>query len=145
MKDTVKLVITHFFIISTGVLFIISLSNLLFDGNEPLSPELPWQIFLTGILGALPSFLFYFKNEPTKNQFRVRTVIHFIVIETVVMTEGAFFGWYESFIDGLILFAVILAVYLFVWAYSYFMNMHLAKDINAALKRFNEDDEDDEI
>ena len=145
MKDTVKLVITHFFIISTGVLFIISLSNLLFAGSEPLPPELPWQIFLTGILGALPSFLFYFKNEPTKNQFRVRTVIHFIVIETVVMTEGAFFGWYESFIDGLILFAVILAVYLFVWAYSYFMNMHLAKDINAALKRFNEDDEDDEI
>ena len=127
------------------MLFIISLSNLLFDGNEPLSPELPWQIFLTGILGALPSFLFYFKNEPTKNQFRVRTVIHFIVIETVVMTEGAFFGWYESFIDGLILFAVILAVYLFVWAYSYFMNMHLARDINAAIKRFNEDDEDDEV
>ena len=145
MKDTVKLVITHFFIISTGVLFIISLSNLLFDGNEPLSPELPWQIFLTGILGALPSFLFYFKNEPTKNQFRVRTVIHFIVIETVVMTEGAFFGWYGNFVGALVLFVVILAVYLFVWVYSYFMNMHLAKDINAALKRFNEDDEDDEI
>ena len=145
MKDTVKLVITHFFIISTGVLFIISLSNLLFAGSEPLSPELPWQIFLTGILGALPSFLFYFKNEPTKNQFRVRTVIHFIVIETVVMTEGAFFGWYGNFVGALVLFVVILAVYLFVWVYSYFMNMHLAKDINAALKRFNEDDEDDEI
>lgn len=143
MKDTVKLVITHFFIISTGVLFISSLSNLLFDGNEPLSPELPWEILLTGILGALPSFLFYFKNEPTKKQFQFRTVIHFIVIETVVMTEGALFKWYGSFIDGLILFAVILAVYLFVWAYSYFMNMHLARDINAALKRFNEDDEDE--
>lgn len=145
MKDTVKLVISHFFIISTGVLFIISLSNLLFEGNEPLSPELPWQIFLTGILGALPSFLFYFKNEPTKNQFRLRTVIHFIVIEAVVMTEGALFGWYGNFVGALVLFVVILAVYLFVWAYSYFMNMHLAKDINAALKRFNEDDEDDEI
>ena len=86
MKDTVKLVISHFFIISTGVFFVMSLSNLLFEGNEPLSPELPWEIFLTGILGALPSFLFSFKNEPTKKQFRVRTVIHFIVIETVVMT-----------------------------------------------------------
>ena len=145
MKDTVKLVITHFFIISTGVLFIISLSNLLFEGNEPLSPELPWEIFLTGILGALPSFLFSFKNEPTKKQFRVRTVIHFIVIETVVMTEGALFEWYGGLADALVLFVVILAVYLFVWAYSYFMNMHLARDINAALKRFNEDDEDDEI
>ena len=145
MKDTVKLVITHFFIISTGVLFIISLSNLLFDGNEPLSPELPWQIFLTGILGALPTFLFYFKNEPTKNQFRLRTVIHFIVIETVDMTEGALFKWYEGLVGALAFFAVVLAVYLFVWAYSYFMNMHLAKDINAAIKRFNEDDEDDEI
>lgn len=145
MKDTVKIVITHFFIISTGVLFIISLSNLLFDGNEPLSSELPWQIFLTGILGALPSFLFYFKNEPTKNQFRLRTVIHFIVIEAVVMTEGALFGWYGNFVGALVHFVAIIAVYLFVWVYSYFMNMHLARDINAALKRFNEDDEDDEI
>lgn len=143
MKDTVKLVISHFFIISTGVFFVMSLSNLLFEGNEPLSPELPWEIFLTGILGALPSFLFNFKNEPTKKQFRVRTVIHFIVIETVVMTEGALFGWYGGLADALVLFVVILAVYLFVWAYSYFMNMHLASDINAALKRFNEDDEDE--
>lgn len=143
MKDTVKLVISHFFIISTGVFFVMSLSNLLFEGNEPLSPELPWEIFLTGILGALPSFLFSFKNEPTKKQFRVRTVIHFIVIETVVMTEGALFGWYGGLADALVLFVVILAVYLFVWAYSYFMNMHLARDINAALKRFNEDDEDE--
>lgn len=143
MKDTVKLVISHFFIISTGVFFVMSLSNLLFEGNEPLSPELPWEIFLTGILGALPSFLFSFKNEPTKKQFRVRTVIHFIVIETVVMTEGALFEWYGGLADALVLFVVILAVYLFVWAYSYFMNMHLARDINAALKRFNEDDEDE--
>ncbi len=143
MKDTVKLVISHFFIISTGVLFIISLSNLLFGGNEPLLPELPWQIFLTGMLGALPTFLFYFKNEPTKKQFRIRCIIHFIVIEAVVMTEGALFGWYGSLADSLVLFVVILAVYLFVWAYSYFMNMHLARDINAALKRFNEDDEDE--
>ena len=143
MKDTVKLVISHFFIISTGVFFVMSLSNLLFEGNEPLSPELPWEILLTGILGALPSFLFYFKNEPTKKQFRVRTVIHFFVIETVVMTEGALFEWYGSLADALILFVVVLAVYLFVWAYSYFMNLHLARDINTALKRFNEDDEDE--
>lgn len=145
MKDTVKLVITHFFIISTGVFFIMSLSNLLFDGNGPLSPELPWQVFLTGILGALPTFLFYFKNEPTKKQFKVRTVIHFILIESVVMTEGALFEWYGSLVDALVLFVVILAVYLFVWAYSYFMNIHLARDINAALKRFNENDGDEEM
>lgn len=142
MKDTVKLVISHFFIISTGVLFIVSLSNLLFDGNEPLSPEVPWQILLTGILGALPTFLFHFKNEPTKTQFKVRTIIHFFVIEAIVMTEGALFEWYESFVGALVFFGVVLAVYLFVWAYSYFMNMNLAKDINAALKKFNEDDED---
>lgn len=145
MKDTVKLVISHFFIISTGVLFISSLSNLLFDGNEPLSPELPWEILLTGILGALPSFLFYFKNEPTKKQFRNRCIIHFFAIETVIMLVGALFKWYEGLVGALVFFAVVLAVYLFVWAYSYFMNMHLAKDINAALKRFNEDDEDDEV
>lgn len=145
MRDTVKLVITHFFIISTGVLFIISLSNLLFDGNEPLKPELPWQILLTGLLTALPSLLFSFKKEPTKKQFQLRVAIHFIVIETIVMTEGILFKWYEDFISALVLFFVILAVYIFVWAYSYFMNIHLAKGINAALKRFNEDEDSDEM
>lgn len=144
MKDTVKLVINHFFIISVGVLFIVAISNT-FEGSKPLSAEVPWQVLLTGIAGALPTFLFYFKNEPTKKQFIARTAVHFVLIETIIMTVGRLFSWYDNLIEALLFFAVVLAVYLFVWLYSYFMNMYLAKDINSALKRFNKDEDYDDM
>lgn len=140
MRNTIKLVITHFFIITTGVLFVTSISNLI-EGNEMISAGQPWQILLTGAITALPSFLFYFRNEPTKKRFLVRCFIHFVIIEAVVMTEGALFGWYEGLLGAIILFDVILCIYLIVWIYSCFMHRSLANDINSALKRINEDEE----
>lgn len=140
MKDMIKLVITHFFIITVGVLFVTSLSNLA-EGNKLIPAELPWQILLTSAITALPSFLFYFKKEPTKKQFVARCIIHFVIIESIVMAEGALFGWYKGFLGGVILFGMILFVYLIVWIYSYFMSRSLANDINSALKRINEDEE----
>lgn len=140
LKDIAKLVVTHFFIITVGVLFITSLSNLI-EGNKTIPSELPWQIILTGIIGAVPSFIFYFKKEPTKKQFRIRCIIHFIVIETLVMTEGALFCWYEEFLEAMVMFSIILLIYIFVWVYSYLMNLTLANDINNALKRINENED----
>lgn len=143
MRDTIKLVITHFFIITVGALFVTSISDLI-EGNKMIPAELPWLILLTGIITALPSFLFCFKKEPSKRQFLVRCVLHFFVIEAIVMFEGRLFGWYSEFLGGIILFCMVLFVYILVWTYSYFVNRTLANDINCALKRINENEENED-
>ena len=141
MKNLIKLVVTHFFIITVCVLFVTSISNL-FSGNAPYSPEYPWTILLTGLVGAVPSFLFYFKNEPTKKQFATRFVIHFFLIEILIMTEGYMLGWYESIVEAIVISSMIIFVYLIVCLYTFIVSKNTADSINKALENLHNENND---
>lgn len=137
MKDAIKLVVEHFFMITVGVLFFTSIGNI---GAESIPPNYPWMVLLSGIAGAIPTLLFYFRSEPTKKQFIIRVILHFIVIVALIMTLGFVFGWYTNLLEGLIILGVILAVYASVWILSYKLNASQAKNINDALNRINDDE-----
>lgn len=141
MKDILKLVMTHFFVICVAELFFISLVNL-FLGIECYSAGYPWQILITGFLTALPSFLFYFKKEPTKKQFLLRFTIHFIIIECIVIINGIFFGWHTNFVEFLIVFGIVILIYAVVVLYTYIILRSKVKSINSALEKFNADEDD---
>lgn len=140
MKDIIKLVVTHFFVITVSVLFVISLADTL-SGVKSFPVDYPWMIIITGIITALPSFLFYFKTEPTKKQFKFRFRIHFVIIESIVMVEGYLLGWYTDLLWGIIIFLMVLLVYAIVCIYTFATHWSAAKDINKALERFNEMEE----
>ena len=139
MREIIKMVITHFFVITVSVLFVESVLNL-FLNDIDYDAYYPWKVMLTGFVGAIPSFLFYFKKEPTKKQFLIRIIIHFILIETSIMLLGILFDWYNTFWGGLIIFAAIFLVYAFVWFFSIRMNTSMADDINSALEKINRDE-----
>lgn len=147
MKESIKLVAMHFFIITVGVMFFTSIGPLIecgLSGKLVYPGWYPWMVMLTGLVGAIPSFLFHFKkdSEPTRKEFQIRIVLHFIVIETLIMIMGWVFKWYDGVFEALIVAVTIFAVYLFVWFFSYRINTSLAKNINEALKRINDDDEE---
>ena len=137
MKDAIKLVVEHFFMITVGVLFFTSLG---FIGAETIPSFYPWMVLLSSVVGSVPTLLFYFRTEPTKKQFIVRVILHFVVIVTLIMTLGFIFSWYTDFFEGLIIFGMILAVYATVWFLSYKLNVSMANNINDALNRLNDDE-----
>lgn len=144
IKNIIKMIITHFFMISVCVMFITALIDVItgdFSWGYTYQPSYPWLIMLTGLLGALPSALFYFRKEPTKKQFYMRVVIHWVMIEAVIMTEGFFLGWYHDFLNAFIIFAIILIVYGMVWFFSAKTTSKDAVDINEALKKLNSEEE----
>lgn len=136
MKNAFKMSVTHFFVICVAILFFTTISNLV-AGNKTLSIQFPFQIMITGVLTALPSMLFYFKNEPTKRQYILRFVIHFFIIEAVVMCLGFAFNWYDNIIEALCIAFVVVLVYAVVLIYTKFSDMTTAKDINDALNKFH--------
>ncbi len=145
MKEWIKVVGMHFFIITVGVLFFTSIGPFIecgFSGELIYPSWYPFMVILTGFIGAIPTFLFYFRKEPTRKQFFVRTILHFIIIETLIMIEGWLFRWYDEFIQGLIVFIMIFVVYLFVWFFSFKLDCSLADNINNALKKINDDEEE---
>mgnify|MGYP000984703217 FL=1 len=118
LKEIIKEVIKDFFIITVAMLFVVSLANSI-ALIEYYPPYFPWVVMGTGAVTSIPSLLFYFKEEPTKLQARIRIVIHFCLIQAIVMTEGFLLGWYKNFPMALLVFAMITAVYLLTFLFSY--------------------------
>ena len=137
MKDMLKIVFQHFLMITVGVLFFTSLGHI---GAESLPTFYPWAVMLSGVVGVVPSFLFYFRNEPTRSQFIFRVILHFIFIVIAIMTLGYFFGWYTDFSEGMSVFIGVIIVYVLVWVLSFWLNHTQAKNINDALNRLNDDE-----
>ena len=109
LKEIIKEVIKDFFIITVAMLFVVSLANSI-ALIEYYPPYFPWVVMGTGAVTSIPTLLFYFKEEPTKLQARIRIVIHFCLIQAIVMTEGFLLGWYKNFPMALLVFAMVTAV-----------------------------------
>ena len=139
MKDAIKLVISHFFIITVCVLTVIGVSNLFTSDFSGYPKEFPLHLLLIGASSALPSFLFYFKNEPTRKQFVIRIILHFCCIMAVVLGEGRLLGWYDSFAEMAVIAGMIVLVYLAVWFISVRAGSKTEQNINEALKNINND------
>lgn len=149
IKDMVKYVITQFCVITVGILFVSGAANLILSQGRQetvtYSANYPLLVVFTGLVSALPSFLLWFKEEPTKRQCHIRMFLHFAAVELIVMVEGFFLGWYRDIVGALILFVIILLVYLLVYVHAYFTNKDTADAINEALLRFNCEEEDEQI
>lgn len=141
MKDTIKMAISHFFIITVCVTAAIGISNSFVPDHSGYPKEFPLHLLLIGATSALPSLLFYFKKEPTRRQFVIRVILHFCCIMAVVLGEGWLLGWYESVTDMLSVGAVVVIVYLAVWIITRRANKNAADGMNRALKNLNSDEE----
>ena len=140
MKDIIKTLITHFFVITVSVLFVISLANLI-SGVECYPASYPWMVLITGLLTALPSLIFFSKKELNKKSYIIRTVINFLINGSIVLILGYLWKWYKTFGYALLVFFMYVFVYVIVCAYSYFIQYRTARSINDALKKFNSDED----
>lgn len=143
MKESIRFVVMNFFVITVGVLFVISLATTLV-GVEYYPTEYPWMILLTGLLTSFPALIYHSKKELSEKQLKVRFVIHFIVVAGIVMTLGYIWKWYESLGYAVIVFLMYMFVYAIVMAYSYFIQYRTAISINKALKDFNANENNQE-
>ena len=139
MKDTIKMVISHFFIITVCVMTAIGLCNIFLPGFHGYDRFFPLHMLFIGASTALPSFLFYFRKEPTRGQFLLRVVLHFFCIITVVLGEGYILKWFESIAEMAVVTAIVLLVYLTVWIITRLSSSKVEQGINEALKNFNGD------
>ncbi len=141
MKDTVKMVISHFFIITVCVMTAIGVSNLFAQDFPGYPKEFPLHLLLVGATTALPSFLFHFKTEPTRKQFICRMLLHFTCIMIIVLGEGYVLGWYDNIRGMAIIAGTIVLVYLAVWFITVRTENKIEQGINEALKNINQDEE----
>lgn len=139
MKNVLKMVGIHFFIITTLVLLVDGIGHFL-GGSKTISIYEPFIILGVGFISALPSLLFYFRKEPSKLQFVFRFVFHFFIVEAVVLAAGYYVGWYSDLISGIVMFFTILAIYLLVCVFTFINDKSTANAINEALVKIRDEE-----
>ena len=140
MKDIIKMVVSHFFIITVCVTAVIGFSNLISGNTAGYPSGFPLHMLLVGATSALPSLLFWFRKEPMRKQFIVRLAMHFVCIQTVVLGEGYLLNWYDDAAEMAFVAGTVVLVYVAVWLITKYSNNKAEQNINAALKNFNEEE-----
>ncbi len=101
-------------------------------------------MLLFSLAGDLPILVFYSKREMSQKEMNVRLLIHFLLLECVLMVLGRFFGLYKSFLQGVFFFFIVLVVYVIIRASVFCEDIRRAKQLNDALaerKRMEEQQE----
>lgn len=133
LKELIRTMIYQYPMILTGTIFaaigcLISKPDFMFN---------VWylvQLVLFSLAANLPLVAYYSKKELTPKQFRIRMVIHFILLETVLLGVGYWIGLYDGILGGVIFFFIVMAVEVFVLFLTFLGNRKMASDINEMLK-----------
>lgn len=108
---------------------------LLFDKEAVFGITYFLQIALISVLGDLPLLIFYSKKELTRAQMKIRYVLHFGLIEAVLLLAGKWMGLYgNSLVQTGVFFAIVAFVYWLVFVFGYMMNSATAGAINKRIE-----------
>lgn len=89
-------------------------------------------------IGDLPSIVFWSRSELTEDSRHVRSIIHFILLMTLVLIFGGITGIVSGFAEYLIFAIEILVIYVIVRFIIWQGDMATAKTINEKLKNLRE-------
>ncbi|WP_343209911.1 DUF3021 domain-containing protein [Anaerolentibacter hominis] len=135
--DILKRVINGFFIINTGILISMILICLLFHPEAAFSVAELSAIPLLALMCSIPTFLFWsYKREVSKKQMLARTIVHWLIIEALVMFCAYRWDWIDegSTTQAIVFVIVIFAVYMTVWGCTLLNEKKEAAAINEKLR-----------
>lgn len=92
-------------------------------------------------VGDLPSIVFWSKSELTENSSRLRMIIHFILLETVILIFGGITGIVSGVAEYLMFAIEIVVIYVIVRFITWRGDLATAKRINEKLKNLKNTDE----
>ena len=140
-----KILFNQTLMISTAVLFGVGVQTFfgyIIQGKADFT--WPWytplSIVLTGFLCALPTTLLLDSDEGSKKRSILRTLIHFILVVSVVSLCGYLFGWYDCLSDYIPILVMCILIYFFVWISTLWLMKADEKKINEAIEQLRDEE-----
>ena len=128
-----------FFVSVTCICAAMALIGMTFEPSARFGYEGFLSPLIFGAVASIPSLVTYSKNELTFKQTAIRNVIHFILLEAVILSVLYFGGILTSTSMvvslGITIFAIDLTVNLVLWV----NDRRTAKEFNSALKKLQND------
>lgn len=134
MKAFIRQLLQMYFVIYTGSMMGTLCFCIVFRPQVELDIfYLAWT-FLFSLLADLPGLVFYSSKELSKKQWRVRQLIHLVLLETVLLIAGYVTKMYEGLLEGFCFGIVVFIVYLMVWFFSYLFDKQTANLLNQKIQ-----------
>ncbi len=142
MESVKKVIQTYFYvlsgsIISTAIFMTIFLPDLYFN------VEVIWQVIVVAAITSLGTLIYRTKREISKNQMRIRHIIHFTYINIVVLGCAIILKWINinRLSQFITLVLLVAGVYFSVTAAMFSNEKRIAESINQRLRsRYPEED-----
>lgn len=91
----IRFLLRTFTMVLTGVVFAVGVFTMVINPTETVETKLFWQMPLVSALCTLTSLIYPWDREMSKTEVIVRTLIHYIFVNMIVLGGGAFFDWYN--------------------------------------------------
>lgn len=92
-----------------------------------------WQAALFSLCAVLPGLLYYSKTELSRKQLWVRTIIHTVLLEVILMILGRVLDMYRGILGAVFFFLTVLIVDAAVRFFTYLNDSSTANAINREL------------
>lgn len=130
----VKKVMMSFFVSTTCITAAMALVGMIFDPATRFGYEVLLSPLLFGTVASLPMLVKYSRNELSLKQTVVRNVIHFVLLEVIILSILYFVGVLTTISMmvslGVSIFVIDITVNLVLWV----NDKKTAKEFNDALK-----------
>lgn len=84
-----------FSMVMTGVVFAVAVFTTVINPTETVESMLFWQIPLVSALCTLSSLIYPRNREMGKVEAIVKTLIHYVLVNVIVLGSGELFYWYN--------------------------------------------------
>ncbi|MDO4555295.1 MAG: hypothetical protein Q4B70_09150 [Lachnospiraceae bacterium] len=126
--------VRQYFIILAGTIIAATVYCTFLMSDAVITIDYLWWILLFCALADLPIFVYYSREELTKKQWNIRTILHTILLEIVLLFAGKMLGMYQGIYDGSIFAIIILLIDVLVRVMTYTKDWKMADDINQKLR-----------
>jgi len=113
LKEIIQRVMYSFFVIFTCSAIVMSVCMLLV-GYSSIFVGNFYILLCLALLTSVARFIFYSKKELNKRQMLIRNIIHFCVIQAIVMSAATFMGWvlWQDPISVFLMIGLVTLVYI---------------------------------
>lgn len=130
--------IMSYFIIVTGITIVMAVFGGSVDPDRSFGYNAFYSPLLYAAVAVFPSIVFYSKKELTFRQMLFRKILHFLLIELLLIGFSLYLRVVDDLITVLALAAFILLVYLFTSIIQWFIDTKTMVEINKGLKRLQD-------
>lgn len=138
-SEVAKDIIRDFLVIFASIIIIITVLRQIFMPELAFDLISIYTIMGFSLLGALTGLMLYAPDEVSEQAMRVRIVIHFLLLELLLISLASLIGVVASVSAALLLALQIAVVYAIVRLLSYEKDKKEAEQINERLKVVKQD------